>query len=1517
MILLTPDAAERAAFELLSNVMTKGQKKLFIEAGILDRRGRPPKGLTLRESFGKARLRDLKRLQDVVRSAGRLIDDEYHQFERTFSSALRLLISGLAETPPKLSANWNECRTAAAKFERLSKQNVNELIRAVMFGALSSQLDETKAKHDRCGFDVTLTMLLMLPAARAALEKLSMQLAGDLPIDTEGLSHLWTRLAAGVQPPSSPEEILSPTDGLCALSTAEPTSVFTRRVLASLTNRSLERLLKAVQGSSAVRGILAARVESVQDPNFFLVMASLLTRHDVPTQLQLELLPKLYTAIYDDVSDAIRADFVWQEIQRAMHQASTHPNPDGTIKDGARSALRKVVQASGIRAWLLAVGGWLSGSFTKQFETVGRDLAPIRLADVADWTVSDALLEDQTLFQPVLDAFDRKEIFQGDDPLYGVRDETWAEHLGSMYLEGIQTAPSPKVRTTLAKFVEKQKQREKSVKESLQGLSPLREIGGLKTVQTARMTKAEKPVSAEKSGTASPETPESIAASAAEPTENEPAVLSPAAYAAKRVRPARISRSGTETVGRTKLSEALAATATGEEPERDAWPEYLTAATVHVEPGSSQAPADIPKAPKLKIHAEIVPDAAGNSADQADAKPAKEAEQSAAAPEALLTTPFVPATVFPIADETTAPALSAPPTGRRLLGVIRLWDKFINFYPVAEWLQGTFKLRSSESLRHEFPQHGAVGLLGWTRARPVEGELFVIELLPGELNTSPNPDYVHTIDAGALIRDKRLRPAADYGVLPVVTVEAGACRETRTPLVVDAVWPGRGNVLAVEEGARELLYVGPYPIRENASRKPYVQLPMKDAALGTGVLRGFRENASAEDPSASLMTTSVFSGVDADNNPVFETVAFAFAKDASLSRVAIDVLEDDVLLEELAPTFADAEASGDVPQASQKIPDLLTGSPEIAAARAERIAERLKRARDVRAVVQGMTPWIAGIVADAFRIAARTSAADEGGASLRPDEDSGIGAKTLTDEDARAIVEAATTSDAVLSRIAAHKRVADEIEAMKTSLEKLKREESDAAALCRAKKLETEAIVREAESARETLEETRRVLGIRDALAPLAVVRDEIRTSIAELEAERQRAAQELRREADEVGKYLSEQVRNARNVAFEGAVAAKFAEAAAEWTERAERDDCEARVDLTASLPKLALTGRNLVEHLVTELTRRRAYARDDVINLYLTITQHFLTIFAGAPGSGKTSGCMLLADAMGLVETERFLPVSVERGWTSKRDFIGYWNPLTKRFESADPMRWEAVRRLDVEARRADAAAAGINTRPLVDLPYIMLLDEANLSPMEYYWADFMNLADDRGRLAFLSLGGNARCRVPEHLRFLATINSDFTTEALSPRLLDRAAIVTLPEADVSDEPDEPIAPAGLVSWKAMVETFGAKPASASVAARVQHLEKLAAAVGVTPSIRTRKSMLGYAAAGADLFGSVETALDFAASQKLLPKINAVGEAAREGLEAFMQEAKAHDWQRTEAALATIIAKGDESLGCWRYFG
>ena len=71
----------------------------------------------------------------------------------------------------------------------------------------------------------------------------------------------------------------------------------------------------------------------------------------------------------------------------------------------------------------------------------------------------------------------------------------------------------------------------------------------------------------------------------------------------------------------------------------------------------------------------------------------------------------------------------------------------------------------------------------------------------------------------------------------------------------------------------------------------------------------------------------------------------------------------------------------------------------------------------------------------------------------------------------------------------------------------------------------------------------------------------------------------------------------------------------------------------------------------------------------------------------------------------------------------------------------------------------------------PVVILLDEANLSPIEYYWAEFMRVADRSSETAMIDIGETKEIYIPETLSFVATINYDQTTEELSPRLIDRS--------------------------------------------------------------------------------------------------------------------------------------------------
>ena len=67
-----------------------------------------------------------------------------------------------------------------------------------------------------------------------------------------------------------------------------------------------------------------------------------------------------------------------------------------------------------------------------------------------------------------------------------------------------------------------------------------------------------------------------------------------------------------------------------------------------------------------------------------------------------------------------------------------------------------------------------------------------------------------------------------------------------------------------------------------------------------------------------------------------------------------------------------------------------------------------------------------------------------------------------------------------------------------------------------------------------------------------------------------------------------------------------------------------------------------------------------------------------------------------------------------------------------------------------------------------------------------------------------------IPETLHFVATINNDHTTETLSPRLIDRAWVITLPQLtlrDYSSSVSEAKIPAEIIEvipWASLRDAF-----------------------------------------------------------------------------------------------------------------
>lgn len=366
--------------------------------------------------------------------------------------------------------------------------------------------------------------------------------------------------------------------------------------------------------------------------------------------------------------------------------------------------------------------------------------------------------------------------------------------------------------------------------------------------------------------------------------------------------------------------------------------------------------------------------------------------------------------------------------------------------------------------------------------------------------------------------------------------------------------------------------------------------------------------------------------------------------------------------------------------------------------------------------------------------------------------------------------------------------------------------------------------------------------------------------------------------------------------------------------------------------LPAAGSNNRKCLDYLVEAIQKERPqYSRNLIMNLLLCTTQGFLTVFSGAPGSGKTSFCNLLGKVLGLTQfdrkigaqdfmstTNRYIPVSVERGWTSKRDLIGYYNPLNKTFEESNRDVYDGLRLLDWEKRH------GVR-----QYPYYILLDEANLSPMEYYWADFMNVCDDWNGEHTISLGHDHRFLLPETLHFLATINNDHTTETLSPRLIDRAWIITLPHTEFVPEVGGGLGTGEIqqISWPQLKSLFDVAPRESCALTSVEQnvydrVKARLAEQNIYLSMRIELAIHRYWRAASRLMEPEDhirpgiIALDYAVAQKILPKLSGNGAEYEKWLIQFRDDCASNKLVQSAALLDQILEWGNRRMKFFQFF-
>ncbi|WP_031528163.1 hypothetical protein [Dyadobacter crusticola] len=218
-------------------------------------------------------------------------------------------------------------------------------------------------------------------------------------------------------------------------------------------------------------------------------------------------------------------------------------------------------------------------------------------------------------------------------------------------------------------------------------------------------------------------------------------------------------------------------------------------------------------------------------------------------------------------------------------------------------------------------------------------------------------------------------------------------------------------------------------------------------------------------------------------------------------------------------------------------------------------------------------------------------------------------------------------------------------------------------------------------------------------------------------------------------------------------------------------------------------------------------------------------------------------------------------------------------------------------------------------------ILLDEANLSPLEHYWSSFYNLTDnvansDSGMKIFL--GNSEIIEYANNLRFIGTINYDQTTEELSPRVIDRVNIIRMENQrsfDIAKLTGSEIQHLEL-SFGRCREIFGlldfATELDISIdedfEERFGQVIKKFEELRIFVSHRVQIAIRQYCKVAKNLMYEQNKPLDYCISQRLLPLIKVQGSRAKVKLKELKALLDDNKYDISSKILNDIILIGEE---------
>ena len=189
------------------------------------------------------------------------------------------------------------------------------------------------------------------------------------------------------------------------------------------------------------------------------------------------------------------------------------------------------------------------------------------------------------------------------------------------------------------------------------------------------------------------------------------------------------------------------------------------------------------------------------------------------------------------------------------------------------------------------------------------------------------------------------------------------------------------------------------------------------------------------------------------------------------------------------------------------------------------------------------------------------------------------------------------------------------------------------------------------------------------------------------------------------------------------------------------------------------------------------KLYYKPQMIRLFISaLASTKLVILQGISGTGKTS----LAYAWGKFLKHDSCIASVQPSWRDRTELFGYFNEFTKKFNET-----EVLKELYVAGYTDDV--------------YTVILDEMNISRVEYYFAEMLSILEmpnhDEWIVELVAsswkndpkhvVGG--KLKIPENVWYIGTINNDDSTFMVTDKVYDRAMPIDINEKGEVFTPEE----------------------------------------------------------------------------------------------------------------------------------